>query len=67
MVMLNCVERFVERRDIANASAERVAEALRCIDMAPGRADLDQELVTTESSRAIPEAPRRRVDIFVDY
>ena len=31
------------------------------------RIDFDPEPVTAEGSSAIPEASRRRVDIFVDY
>jgi hypothetical protein len=62
---------FVEKEDIAKARAETVAEALRRMGVAPEiiriRIDFDPEPVTAEGSSAIPEASRRRVDIFVDY
>lgn len=62
---------FAEKKTIAAARAETVAEALRrmgvAADLIHVRTAFDPETVTTEGTDNIPEASRRRVDIVVDY
>ena len=62
---------FIEKEAIAKARAETVAEALRrmgvAADLIRVRTGFDPEAIATEGTGAIPEASRRRVEIFVDY
>ncbi|WP_428408724.1 hypothetical protein [Hyphococcus sp.] len=62
---------FVEKEEIAKARAETVAEALRRMgvpaELISIRTAFNPEPVTTEGTGDIPEASRRRADIFVDY